>query len=1245
MILVEFGFILEKKMLNKGIYLLIFLFCCMSIKSFSQGEGDNWYFGRYAGLNFSTTPPTILTNGHLTTGEGCAAVSSKAGNLLFYTDGIFVWDANHNLMPNGSGLLGNPSSTQSAVICPKPGTYNYGLKRFDSYYIITIDYQYGPNGVRYSEVDMNLNGSLGDVLVSNKNTHLFGTTTVEGANVARHSNGCDYWIIGKEAGNNTFNVYSITSAGVNLTPVISNAGSTTPSAWGNIKVSPNNRLVALANSNGVARTQVFDFDNNTGQLAFKFSDNLGGYTLEFSSDNNLLYAARLNNSNIYQYDLTTLNNAAFQASRTIIGTTGNIFGYKMCALQMAPNGKIYAALQNLDYLGCINDPNILGAGCNYVDNGQSIAGTNTFSGTTIINSLGLPAFPSFFITQPIAINSKKLCFNDQTEFQLSDTTLVNLIEWTVTDINSILITQSTDFEPVFQFPDTGKYIVSTIVHFPCYIDSSISDTITIIGVDDVFLGADTILCIGDSVAFDAGVGYDHYIWNSGDTSQLIYVDTTGQFIVQVLKESEDSLCEKRDTIMITAFPIPEASFSFTYECFGTISVLSDNSNSNGGIITNWAWDFDNDGIVDTNAQNTSYLFSNAGQFPVNLVVATAGGACFHDTTINCIVNPVPAADFSFLNVCANDTAIMIENAFLSNGSIVSYDWDFGDGPPAGTSSLQNPNYVYDTAGTYIIVLTVMSDSGCNDVKGIPIEIYSIPKAGFLFTDVCLYDLAIFTDTSIINSGIINSWIWDFGDGATSTNQNTSHLYNADTSFIVKLVLVSNKGCIDSVENSITIHTVPNADYYTTAVCLYDSAEFNDNSTVINGTINSWDWQFGDGSSSTLQNPIHNYSTDGTYAVSLVISSNYFCTDTVTLPLQIHPIPVAVMVINPVCLNDSAFFTDASTINSPGINSSWLWDFGDLNGTSNLQDPTYIYTSDGVYTINLSVTSADGCIGDTNFSFEVYPLPIVSFTSDTSSGCEPFCVSFIDATSISSGNIGSWSWDFGDGDSSTIQFPQHCYSALDASTARYATIRLIAISSDGCLDSLTKSNMINVWPKPIAGFSVNPQPTTILAPIVAFTDQSIGISLSWSWDFGDGTNLFDLGVEGANQSHAFLDTGHYTVIQILKNQHTCSDTVTRLISIDPDYIFHIPNSFTPNGDGYNDVFIPKIIGLDIASFEMIIYNRWGGQVFRTDKYHVPWDGSGNNNNQKAQQGVYVWVVYTTDLSERKHQYFGRVTLLR
>ena len=1227
----------------KKAILFLWLTCLVVADSFGQAEGNNWYFGSYAGLSFTTNPPTILNDGHLTTSEGCATVSSKAGVLLFYTDGSNVWDANHVLMPNGTGLTGNPSSTMSAVICPKPGTYNYSLKRFDGYFIVTIDYVLGPNGVRFSEVDMTLNGGTGDVLAGNKNTLLFGTTTVEAANVARHANGCDYWIIGKEVGNTIFNVYAITTAGVNLTPVVSNVGSVTSQGWGNIKVSANNKLVA--HSSPSIGTEVFDFNNNTGVLIYKFGDNAGGYSLEFSADNNILYSEILNDPNIYQFDLTSPNNAAFQASKTIIGTTANTIGYRMCALQMAPNGKIYAALQGLNYIGRIDFPNVLGVGCNYVDNGQSIAGVNTFSGTNMSSRLGLPAFPSFFITEPVTVVANNLCYQDLTQFQLSDTTDVDLVEWTMLDINLNLLTQSTLFEPTYQFADSGQYIISAIVHYPCYIDSFVIDTITIIDVAPVNLGTDTLLCVGDTITLDAGAGYDYYIWSTGDTVPKTSVTVSGQYIVQVMMQSDDSLCVKSDTINIAAFPIPTADFTATNECLGTPTVFTDVSNPNGGTVTNWEWDFDNNGTVDTNAQNPTHTFPSAGTFPVNLNTSSAGGVCSHDTTINIVVNAVPASNFGFADVCTNDASTFSDSSTISSGTIVSYTWDFGDGPPAGTSTQQSPTYVFTAPGTFIVILTVTSDSGCVDVQGKSIEVFPLPAPAFAAPDVCLYDDAVFTDASVISSGTISSWQWDFGDLSSSTAQNPTHLYSADNTYNVSLIVTSDNGCVDTLIQTIDIFPVPVSAFNTNNVCLYDPAVFSDASTITSGNIVGWLWDFDDGSASTVQNPSYAYSSDGTYSVSLVVLSDNGCVDTVMQTLTIYPVPLANFVTPNECLNDPATFTDATSINTPGMWNTWNWDFGDGVGTSAVQNPSYTYTTDSTFNVTFTVTSDDGCVDDTIISIVIYPLPTVDFSVDTASGCETLCVNFTDLSYITSGSINTWAWDFDDGNASAVQNSQNCYTAIDENTSRVASVTLISTSAFGCSETLTKGGMINIWPQPISMFTVGPQPTSILAPVIDYMDQSLGGIVSWEWGFGDGDMLFGVDSAAANPSHLYKDTGTYTVEQIIINQFACSDTSYSSVIIGPGSIVHVPNSFTPNGDGINDAFIPRGVGFDAQKFEMHIYNRWGDLVYKTTDIDFPWDGKGNNGNKIAQADVYIWMILDTNMQGEKHTSIGHVTLIR
>ena len=230
--------------------LLLFVFI-LSLSCYAQGEANIWYFGDHAGLDFNSGNPVVLTNGKLNTYEGCATISNSAGQLLFYTDGITVWNKNHQIMPNGNGLKGDPSSSQSAIIVPKPNQSNI-------YYIFTVDFEAHPNGCQYSEVDMNLNGGLGNV-TSNKNIPLV-TPVCEKLTAVKNASGDGYWVVLHGYGNNSFIAYSITTAGVNLTPIISNVGTKIETDFtrtlGYLKFSPDG--TKLISCNYKVNVELFD---------------------------------------------------------------------------------------------------------------------------------------------------------------------------------------------------------------------------------------------------------------------------------------------------------------------------------------------------------------------------------------------------------------------------------------------------------------------------------------------------------------------------------------------------------------------------------------------------------------------------------------------------------------------------------------------------------------------------------------------------------------------------------------------------------------------------------------------------------------------------------------------------------------------------------------------------------------------------------------------------------------------------
>ena len=367
---------------NSGKRLLFLLALLLTvITTWAQKQANIWYFGERAGLDFTNGKPVPLTNSMLSTMEGCATISDANGNLLFYTNGVSVWNREHKLMPNGNRLMGHRSSTQSAVIVPRPLNPNI-------YYIFTADLQSQLYGLRYSEVNMALKNGLGDI--AKKNSFLVSPVS-EKLTAVKHRNNTDYWVITHKWNSNSFNAYLVTAAGVSRQPIVSNVGTVhkgqNQEAIGAMKVSPDGKKLALALWRDSNKFEVFDFDNNTGKLSnpTEFENYDEDYGVEFSPDGTKLYGTTNGIGNIppqiWQFNLLG-SKQAVQESATLIAVSK---ADKIGSLQLAPDGKIYLAKEKQKNLGVINNPNAPGLGCNYVDEGQML-------GEDSHSELGLPNF-------------------------------------------------------------------------------------------------------------------------------------------------------------------------------------------------------------------------------------------------------------------------------------------------------------------------------------------------------------------------------------------------------------------------------------------------------------------------------------------------------------------------------------------------------------------------------------------------------------------------------------------------------------------------------------------------------------------------------------------------------------------------------------------------------------------------------------------------------------------------------------
>lgn len=416
--------------------LLILLF--ISFNSFAQGEANIWYFGYMAGLDFNNGDPVAINDSKMVTNEGCATISDASGKLLFYTDGRTVYNKNHQKMPNGEGLLGDASSTQSAIIVPKPNNA-------DIYYIFTVTEYAGPDGFRYSEVDLSLNGGLGDI-TSKKNVLLY-TPSCEKITAIKNAAGNGYWVISHSFGNNSFITYSVTASGVNLNPIVSNVGSAIQGfgsqSVGYLKFSPKgNKIIS---SNADLNIELFDFNTANGIVSnpVVIVNGWGNYGVEFSPSGNIAYATT-KGRNLVQFDLTASNIAN---TATTLYSAENISNpLEISALQLGPDGKIYGALYAERYLCAINNPNVLGTGCDFVAH-------QLFLGNESSSAAGLPQFIQSFFN--VAINVQNNCLGENTSFSLNGDEVIVSAIWDFGDG-----TTSTDINATHTYLTDGSYTVS-----------------------------------------------------------------------------------------------------------------------------------------------------------------------------------------------------------------------------------------------------------------------------------------------------------------------------------------------------------------------------------------------------------------------------------------------------------------------------------------------------------------------------------------------------------------------------------------------------------------------------------------------------------------------------------------------------------------------------------------------------------------------------------------------------------------
>jgi len=365
---------------------------------------------------------------------------------------------------------------------------------------------------------------------------------------------------------------------------------------------------------------------------------------------------------------------------------------------------------------------------------------------------------------------------------------------------------------------------------------------------------------------------------------------------------------------------------------------------------------------------------------------------------------------------------------------------------------------------------------------------------------------------------------------------------------------------------------------------------------------------------------------GTYTVD--VNDAFGCASSYTFVIT-EP---ALVPLNVTASNDTAICTgsNANLSASGGGGSGAPYTYTWLNGVGSGQNVTVNPTASTTYTVIISDVCGTPSDTDT-VQVIVNQLPVVSFSASQLSGCSPVCATFTETSTPASA---AWLWDFGDQTTSPLDTPSHCFVIPGT-----YNITLTVTDINGCINTLALNNYINVYPFPGAGFSAE-TPVTLLDPHITFTDGTSGADTCY-WDFGDGEFL---AVPGCGDiAHSYLDTGVYHVVQVVVNQYGCRDTIFSDVIVTPYTTLYIPNTFTPNGDGKNDVFMPK--GAYAEEFEMLIFDRWGNMIYKTLDLYKGWDGKVQGHTDVAQIDTYVYVIRYTDLKGKRQRVIGHVNLIR
>lgn len=1069
----------------RGVVLLVFF-----ITSGVQAQNEYWFFGQNgAGMDFSNGN-AVQNNGlpSINFNESVTVVSDGSGNLLFYSDGMEVYDKNHLLMPSGTIVgSGGSSAAQGAISISHPNNPN-------RFYIFTADDSDDAldHGIRWHEIDITIPGN-GTVLNPSGDVISADNVVVGSSAEMLTAFGCGdtIWVVGHGKNNADFYAIPVTGLGPQA-PIVSTIGvlMNGPQLRGSLAFNSTGTKLVCTNGNGNAR--ILDFNPITGVLSNAVVISGSFYGSEWSSTDNVIYLTAATGANgLFHYNVAsqvlTLIDDAHLYGEIVTARDGNLYVGKWVGEQDSS-------------LAVITSPNSLIP----TDVGIGFKKDGWFANRTV--AFGLPqnlACPIIICPDTTTTQPSNLCVGfteDLTTHIVGDTG-----SWSVTQApvgsNPAVITGGV-FDASNMETDPGIYTLTfkaDVFHPTC--DSVTTRKIVVYPKVEVDLGSDTAICADYSVSFDAGNGVD-WLWNTGETSQVITKDAVGTYSVIV---TDSNNCVGRDTISLLINKLPVVNLgndtaicsdsTIVFDAQVGVSWIWDNGSTSQSIVTNVGGDYsvivtDFNGcigldtitlqinslpIVDlgndtsicadstialdaqigaewlwnTSSINQSITANVTGDYSV--MVTDLNGCVGYDT-VALLMNASPIVDLG------NDTSICVDQSIVFDAVIgVGWMWNTGD----VTESI-----VTNTGGQYDV--TVVDLNGCVGYDTIVLTTHDLPIVDLgNDTAICVDSLVEFT----ANVGV--QWIWDSGESTQMISTNAA----GDHSVIVTDV----NGCVNYDTITLTIHNLPIVDLGSdTAICMDSAVVFKANIGV------GWLWNTG-----AITDFVSANST-GDYSVIVVDSNGCVGYDTISLNMQ--SLPVVTLG------NDTSICVDSIVVFKANVGVYWQWNTGAIT------DQITVYTADEY---DVVVTDSNGCVGYDTIVLSINELPIVDLGNDTA-----ICA---DSSIVFDAVLGNtWLWNTG-------------AISSDITVNLAGDYDVVVQDSNGCVNYDTVSLLIHALPVVELG-----NDTSICSDSSIVFKTTIG--MMWNWNNGAGTSYIS-----ANKA------GDYDVIVTDSNGCVGYDTIRLTIN--------------------------------------------------------------------------------------------------